>query len=617
MLFCFWISGVKAQPDLMATADSLQRQLQQSTSHKEQIRILTQLGFLWQSKGNKKSILYLEKARKIAHNNNLKEDEVNLVLSLAFAYRLQGEFPKSIQLLQQILSKTPLAPEDKIQPIILAFMSMNYQDMGDYQNALYYHRSTLHYVKPPPTDIKGYLNDPKAYANIFEAMNQLDSALRYVKIAYYRLHHTPPSPDKDEFAWNIPVIYGRIEEKKGNDARALQLYHEGLRAALRDKFELGIHTTQCQLAKYYHKHYNNDSTLFFATNAFERALQSSTYQVVQKAGFLLKDIYEKKGDTKKALYYYTLANTAKDSLLSTQKLHEVQNLTLKNERERKEAELQATETQNRNTQYFLLVGLVTFLLIALIVYRNFRQQKRLNAVIENLNKNLEHKVEIRTAELQQALIEVQTAFMKGQTVERKRVSADLHDEIGAALSSIAIFSDLTKHKAQNTAPELVNELDRIGRKSREMAQTMRDTIWSMNDDSPQSVWERMFIAATETLAAKGIELQWNVPNENTLPNLSFNTKRNLFLAFKEAINNIVKHSEATNAKVDILIAPSGDSQLMIHITDNGKGFNIQDAYSQGNGLRNFENRMAAIGGQFQVESSVKKGTRLGFSFSTT
>ena len=205
---------------------------------------------------------------------------------------------------------------------------------------------------------------------------------------------------------------------------------------------------------------------------------------------------------------------------------------------------------------------------------------------------------------------MQTAFNMGQTSERKRVSADLHDEIGSALSTIAIFSDLTKMKAEKFAPQLVNELERIGSKSRDMIQTMRDTIWTLNEDSPQSLWERLYILSTETLNAKNIELQWQLPSENNLPNIPFNTKRHLFLAYKEAINNIIKHSEATIVTVEVV---QQEKHFILKLKDNGKGFDVQNEQIKGNGLLNFEKRMTEIGGTVHIESKPLQGTCVTFS----
>ena len=168
---------------------------------------------------------------------------------------------------------------------------------------------------------------------------------------------------------------------------------------------------------------------------------------------------------------------------------------------------------------------------------------------------------------------------------------------------------MTKRKAQNTAPELVDELDKIGKKSREMVQIMRDTIWSLNDESSQSVWERMYLIATEVLTANNIELKWKVPAEDTLPNLPFNTKRNLFLAFKEAVNNIVKHAEASLVRVEIRVI---NNEFHLWLTDNGKGFDAQNIDNQGNGLKNFKARMSEVAGTVILESTIGEGTTITF-----
>lgn len=285
-----------------------------------------------------------------------------------------------------------------------------------------------------------------------------------------------------------------------------------------------------------------------------------------------------------------------------------------------------------------IVGELVFFLMALsrryqwlrlekikVEFEKIQTTKDLYAITV-MNERLEKEVTLRTADLQQALDEVQTAFARGQTTERKRVSADLHDEIGAALSAIAIYSDVTKRKAQKLAPALVSELERIGVQSRNMMQTMRDTIWALNDDSTQSVWERMYVFSLEVLKAKDIQLDWQVNMDDTLPHLSFIERRNLFLAYKEAINNIVKHAEATIVSVGLSVPNDeymvkkdftvSNAQCQITIFDNGKGFDLVRVSKDGNGLQNFENRMKEIGGRVQIESTVGLGTKLIFIIPT-
>ncbi|WP_428662710.1 tetratricopeptide repeat-containing sensor histidine kinase [Runella sp.] len=253
-------------------------------------------------------------------------------------------------------------------------------------------------------------------------------------------------------------------------------------------------------------------------------------------------------------------------------------------------ELNQKVTLQNRTRNFLLTGLGLLSFLGLILF-HYNQRLR-TANIQLIIKNRE----------------IEEAFGKGQSTERKRVSADLHDEIGSALSTIAIFSDLTKRKAQKTAPELVSELERIGAKSREMIQTMRDTIWTLNEDNSQNLWDRMQQYGIETLAVKNIELDWQIPTN--APEAPFTAKRNLFLAYKEALNNIVKHAEATVVRIKYNVE---QATLQLIITDNGKGFDCIEARQQGNGLRNFEERMKEIGGKINIESNAGKGTVLAFT----
>jgi signal transduction histidine kinase len=631
IILCLFItSQSQAQANFNATTDSLNHLLTEPLADTTKCRLLFELGWHWAKKDLHKSMSYLEQALALAEEKHLPELVNTGMFQLSFGYRAKGDFAKSIEFLHCLLLVTPSS--DVEYTTIVVFLSKNYSDVGDYENALYFHReaakfSTFVYKNPTDSipssfDTREFLNKPLGFAEIFEKLNQLDSAVFYIEQSYTRLPFVSESDFwKGIFHWQILWSYGRIKQRLGQDASALALYRQALIEAEKTHIDAQIQTVQVSLAQYFYKYHQLDSAVFYAQPAFEQGRKTPNFQAVQEAGFLLKSIYEQLGKPKEALYYYTFANNAKDTLLNIKKLQEIQRLSIQQERRNKELALANMTQQNRLKLYTLLGGLLLALSTTLMLYRNNRQKQKLNEQlafqkneIETLNDNLEQKVDIRTAELQQALNEVQTAFNAGQTTERKRVSADLHDEIGSALSTIAIFSDLTKMKAQKFAPELVNELvnelDTIGKKSRDMIQTMRDTIWTLNEDSPQSVWERMQQSSLETLTAKNIALNWQLPAEKDLPNMPFDTKRHLFLAFKEAINNIVKHAEATTVDIEGWVE---NATFFLKIKDNGKGFDVKTIKKNGNGLDNFDKRMTSIGGKVTIESKNTEGVCILFA----
>jgi signal transduction histidine kinase len=629
----FFYQSALSQSSFDVKLDSLERELVQITDPLIKARTLAQMAALWESKNYAKSLVYSKEALVYAKKSGNEDAIMEISFGLGFAYMSVGDAPKSIEILQQLLQLTKNKDPENYG-LALAFISLNYRQQGDYQKALNYaYQTEANYKQVIKT--KGRLSDPRTYygrlqnmAELFENMNRLDSAYFYGRQAYQAVQKPLPA-GSEFFGWMNRLIYGKILQRLHQNNEAFKVLSEARLAAKRIDSNIGVQSVELVMATLFRQQNKIDSALVYATRVFEQAQASANYQTESEAGFLMRDIYQTQNNAPKALYYFEKAISAKDSITSAEKTRQVQMLTFEAERQKQEAQAQQTAYQNSVRQYALLAGLIMFLLIAVIIYRNYRQQKHLNTEIEALNEGLEQKVEQRTAELQNALNEVQTAFSKGQIVERKRVSADLHDEIGASLSTIAIFSDLTKRKAQQTAPELVNELEKIGKKSREMVQTMRDTIWSLNDESTQSVWERMYLMATEILTVKGIVLQWNVPPDESLPDLPFNTKRNLFLGFKEAINNIVKHAEATTVNVEWLMMndelgysipniehQTSNTKFQIIILDNGKGFDIQSVKNQGNGLRNFEKRMAASGGTATIESKIGGGTKLIFSLPT-
>lgn len=193
---------------------------------------------------------------------------------------------------------------------------------------------------------------------------------------------------------------------------------------------------------------------------------------------------------------------------------------------------------------------------------------------------------------------------------RNEISSNLHDDLAASLSSLTMFSELNRMKFKKTTPETSEIFNKISSRSREMMRQVRETVYDMNPQNDDSVeWlDRMVQFANEMLSAKQIEL--NLAIDDSMRNLPLSTqqRRNLYLFFKEAINNIAKHSEATEVKVSFnLLQSTFGKHGRLTIADNGKGFDTSDT-SQGNGLLNFQRRAEAMGGKVEIISAPGQGT---------
>jgi hypothetical protein len=192
---------------------------------------------------------------------------------------------------------------------------------------------------------------------------------------------------------------------------------------------------------------------------------------------------------------------------------------------------------------------------------------------------------------------------------RYRLAADLHDEVGATLSSIAMATHMVQRKLGSAPPDVNSLLDHIKSDSEETVHTIRDTVWTINpdNDSPQKLFEKMRSFAFQVLTAKEIALQFDnqaLPNKQLKINME--QRRNLYLIFKEAIHNIAKHSEATKACVWITRSTDGLHWL---IEDNGIGFDTQQL-TNGNGLRNFRSRASESFIDLTIDAAPGNGTRI-------
>ena len=202
-----------------------------------------------------------------------------------------------------------------------------------------------------------------------------------------------------------------------------------------------------------------------------------------------------------------------------------------------------------------------------------------------------------------------------QTLERERmrIARDMHDEMGSKLTKISFLSE---HAQVDATPESVrSKIDSIAQTSRELLQTMDEIVWVVNphNDTLENLTAYLSHYAVEYFQNTSVECELRLPPEIPHYPLSSEARHNLFLTFEETLNNVLKHSGATNVKVEMAVV---GVEFQLKVTDNGKGFDVQAASAAssprggrgGNGLKNMRQRLAGLGGQCEISSRPGAGT---------
>jgi len=193
---------------------------------------------------------------------------------------------------------------------------------------------------------------------------------------------------------------------------------------------------------------------------------------------------------------------------------------------------------------------------------------------------------------------------------KSKLAADLHDNIGSGLTEISILSEVASRKNNTEQKSIGGELTKISDISRQLVDNMSDIVWVVNPsrDSLHDLILRLKDAYGELLNSLGISFKTKNLEKLQDVKLPMDVKQNLYLIFKEAINNSIKHSNCNHITLE---ANFRSDVLEISLTDDGNGFDAS-ILSKGNGLKNMENRAVQIKGRIKIKSSKESGTSVRF-----
>ncbi len=460
--------------------------------------------------------------------------------------------------------------------IVSAYLRQN-----DYPKALEYSLLALEEAKiKKDTSLIANINNN--VSNIYRKLSDTAKATAAILSAYHLYPATKSSSLKISILAGMSTYY--MESKQYDSAISFYTKLEILSSKMTDT----VHLTDALIGKAYT--YLKIENTIAAKNEIDKASilkEGATLPLNKELNYyqVRYEIYKKMGDNKEAL----LANENYVILNDSLQKNNEGKIALKTENEIKQkeyekniAEKQLKITQKNSTITLLLTGIVGLSIIGILFYRNQKKRKLLH------EKNISFLK--KENEWQSA-----TAALEAQLQERNRISKEIHDELGASLTSISLSTELLRTKLKDQT----EEVDKISHTSSTMVDSLNEIIWSLNsgNDSLKSL-----IAYTRKMFFSFLEDTSIVPQFYATPinediELAGSIRRTLYLTTKEALNNAIKHAKAKHIKLHITV---DEEKLLIQIQDDGQGFIAKNEF--GNGLKNMKENIEKIGGFFSTQN---------------
>ncbi|HEX6181071.1 MAG TPA: ATP-binding protein [Chitinophagaceae bacterium] len=564
-LLSILLCSYPAQPQSQDNTDSLKKVLHEQKEDTNKVKLLYTLSFSYTAGSYADTALaYAQRALDLAEKLNYEPGIFWSEITLGESFALLGNYPLSLE-----YNFKALALAKKLNdPLKLCFgnggLAACYYYMDDYRTSIQYAREVLKLMES--------LNGGDMYwmwiqmSKAFHSMGQADSAVQYAKMAHEKIKDIPSVYVKSVMA---PVLANAYAGQTDYDS-ALLYYRRGISFSKKGHTPTHLVDNYYGIAVVYKAKGNLDSALWYSKKALNEKITKTHPAGLLKAATMLSDIYESKNNPDSALKYFKKAAVIKDSLSSRQKTIAVQNLIYKERENQKEIEAVKLQFQNQLRMYGLIGVFLALTITAGIVLKN-RRRRQLQSV-------------------------------------RNSIADDLHDDIGSTLSSINIMSELAKMKS----PEASTLLASIGESTMSMQENMSDIVWAIKseNDSFENVLQRMNRFASEILEAKNIALDFKCDEALSTVKLTMKQRKNLYLFFKEAINNAAKHSDAKKISVNIF---QKDHYVEMIIEDDGKGFDTNQTF-HGNGMNTLKKRVDELGGYFNIQSQINEGTVLVLKF---
>jgi signal transduction histidine kinase len=333
----------------------------------------------------------------------------------------------------------------------------------------------------------------------------------------------------------------------------------------------------------------------FITEAVEISETHGFFDRLNQQYPVLANIKANLGQHKEAYHYLSKHTALNDSLNNVglkkavnELEHKYQVANKEKEMAEKLLEIEAGKANIRKKNIWLIAsaaGIVTIALLLLYGYRLYRQKQQY------------HEQYVKALQKEQDLAKLK-AQLEGRELERNRIAADMHDDIGGSITSILFLAEGMRQPGDHP----VSETKKIAETARNLMGSVNEIIWSMNSeyDTVEDLVAYIRNHMSEFLGAVNLDYTFCIPDEIPAIKISGLERRNIYLVIKELLHNIAKHANATRVEISF----SFTKKLKITVQDNGKGIDLSSERRFGNGLKNMKARMGAINGTFCIRNDV-------------
>lgn len=523
---------------------------------------------------------------------------------LHFIELRSGQYEQAIGFINKAISTAERMQDTAMISLHLSDKSIIYHDFEDYQRGVEYGKKAYQFMNAASDKQHRYLIFANNAIGInFDDWGKPDSALYY----HYR---NVDLIKKAEDSLRYSFIYNNIGNtnlKQGNYSEAKKFIRRALRMNLIRKADYNLASNYTNLATIAYHQDNNSAAENYFKLARKYADASGSIEKIRDVVQQEAWFYKKKGDFEKALEKQEAYYVLRDSVFQEERASRFAEIETKYETEKKEralaetrAELAERELQVKQKNNLIFGGFGLALIIALLAYLIYSRQR------------LKHKQLQKEGELKAALARIETQNKLQE--QRLRISRDLHDNIGSQLTFIISSLDSLRYGMAAKNESLNERLAAISSFTRETIYELRDTIWAMNKKSITADDLKSRISNfIDKARAAGTEVKFSLPEQvgDTSESVfSSVVGMNVYRIIQEAVNNALKHSDASIIEVKLEDRERG---CLITVSDDGCGFEIPEE-PDSNGLLNMEKRAGDIEADLSVQSFKGKGTTVKLHF---